>query len=233
MNARISSKKKSRKPHAPLIACEDLVKDYGDARALGPVSLTVKAGESVALVGHNGSGKSTFLSLIAGRTEPTEGTLAVSGIQPGEPAARAMVSYLPDNPVLYEDLSLGEHLEYLSRLHGTTPQDQNSAELLEAFSLSDRVEDLPSDYSRGLRQKAAITIGVCRPYSLLLVDEPFSGLDRAGRDTLIDLLGTASSNGGAVLVATHDRDAVDLFDRVVTLEQGQIVDDSSEESTTT
>ncbi len=226
MTARINTKKKRSKAKSPLMKCDELVKDYGESRALGPVSLTLNAGEAAALVGHNGSGKSTFLSLIAGRVEPTEGSITISGHSPGDEVARALVSYLPDNPVLYEDLSLGEHLEYLSRLHGTTPQQEHTAELLEAFSLTDRVDDLPADYSRGLRQKAAIAIGVCRPYRLLLVDEPFSGLDRAGRNTLIELLGTVKSKWGAVLVATHDQDAVEVFDRIITLEQGQIVDDN-------
>jgi ABC-type multidrug transport system ATPase subunit len=229
VNERISTKKKRRKAPSALMHCDELAKDYGDARALGPISLTIEAGEAVALVGHNGSGKSTFLSLIAGRIEPTEGELRIAGYKPGEQNARALVSYLPDNPVLYEDLSLGEHLEYLSRLHGTTPEEQNTAVLLEAFSLTSRIDDLPSDYSRGLRQKAAISIGLCRPYRLLLIDEPFSGLDRAGRSTLIQLIGTVKAGNGAVLVATHDQDAVDIFDRVVTLEHGEIVDDTGRE----
>lgn len=217
-------RQKKKRPPKPLLHCEELVKDYGTARALGPVTFTVRSGEAVALVGHNGSGKSTLLSLIAGMLEPTEGTVKVKGVAAGEPSARAAVSYLPDTPVLYDDLSLREHLEYLSRLHGTTPEDQHTDSLLEAFRLTDRVDDLPADYSRGLRQKAAITIGVCRPYGLLLVDEPFSGLDTAGRETLIELIGQIRDNGGAVLVATHDQQAVDLFDRVITLEDGEMIE---------
>ena len=122
------AERRSRAPK-PLLRCTDLAKDYGSARAVGPVSLTIDAGERVALVGHNGSGKSTLLSLIAGRLEPTEGAVRIRGFPAGDLRARALVSYLPDTPVLYDDLSLGEHLDYLSRLHHTTPADQRPNQL--------------------------------------------------------------------------------------------------------
>jgi ABC-2 type transport system ATP-binding protein len=223
------TERRKRQPR-PLLRCEGLVKDYGSARALGPVSVTINAAEKVALVGHNGSGKSTLLALIAGQLEPSGGRVQVGGFPAGEQRARSIVSYLPDTPVLYDDLSLAEHLDYLSRLHGTTPTDQQSNELLDAFGLIGRVDDLPADYSRGLRQKAAISIGVCRPYRLLLVDEPFSGLDRRGRSTLLELLDQVARSGGSVLVATHDEHAEGVFDRVITLEDGEIVGDTAPES---
>lgn len=208
-----------------LLRCDEVIKDYGDVRAVGPISLTVDDGETVALVGHNGSGKSTLLELVAGRIEPTAGTIHVRGAVAGEARARAVVSYVPDSPILYDDLSLDEHLEYLSRVHGSTPEEQHTAELVEAFGLTGRVDDLPANFSRGLRQKAAITIGVCRPYGLLLIDEPFSGLDRSGRATLLELLSQLRQAGGAAVVATHDPAVIDTFDRVVTLEHGLIVDE--------
>ncbi len=217
--------KTPKRKRRPLLTCSDLVKDYGDMRALGPVSLTVGTGEAVALVGHNGSGKSTLLSLIAGLIEPSDGAVKIHGVAAGEAPARAIVSYLPDTPVLYQDVSLREHLEYLSRIHGTTPEDQHTPALLDAFGLTPRLDDLPTDFSRGLRQKAAIAIGVCRPYGLLLVDEPFSGLDRQGRTTFIDLLHQIRDDSGSVVVATHDPQAMEVFDRTITLEHGLIVSD--------
>ncbi len=220
----------STTPDAPLLRCAGVTKDYGSTRALGPISLELHDGEAVALVGHNGSGKSTLLSLVAGMIEPTEGTIEVRGTPAGERKARSVVSYLPDNPVLYDDLSLREHLDYLSRLHGTTPEAQHTDNLLEAFALTSRVDDLPADFSRGLKQKAAITIGVCRPYGLLLLDEPFSGLDRLGRLALIELIGQIRAAGGSVLVSTHDEQAMAVFDRIITLEQGALVDDVQQAS---
>jgi ABC-type multidrug transport system ATPase subunit len=209
----------------PLLRCTKLVKDYGDVRALGPVSLNLEGGELVALVGHNGSGKSTLLRVVAGLVDATEGTVEVAGQPAGSPRARAAVSYLSDAPVLYDDLSLSEHLDYLTRLHGTTPEIQGVDEVVEAFGLAGRVEDLPADFSRGLRQKAGVAIAIARPFALLLVDEPFSGLDRAGRAAVIDRLRRIRAEGGAALVATHDAPALALFDRVVMLDAGTVVFD--------
>lgn len=209
----------------PLLRCRELAKDYGGMHALGPVSLDIADGQAVALVGHNGSGKSTLLSLVAGLLEPSSGTVEVAGVPAGEQAARAAVAYIPDTPVLYDDLSVDEHLAYLTRLHGSSPEEHDVDGRLEAFGLTARRGDLPSDFSRGLRQKTAITVAVSRPFRLLCIDEPFSGLDRRGRDALLELIGVERDRGRTVMVATHDAAALDVFDRVIELEQGEIVDD--------
>ena len=214
-----------RRPR-PLLECHALTKDYGSTRALGPIDLEIGFGETVALVGHNGSGKSTLLSLIAGFIEATDGWVAITGGPAGDEESRATVSYVPDTPVFYDDLSLGEHLEYLSRLHGTTPAEQHTDALLEAFGLEKRIDDLPTDFSRGLRQKAGLTVAVCRPYRLLLIDEPFSGLDAKGKQTLLDLLAQVKAGGGTVIVATHDDAVMHAFDRVITLAEGELVSDT-------
>lgn len=213
-----------RRPVDPLVRCDEVTKDYGSTRALGPISFEIQAGEAVGLVGHNGSGKSTLLALIAGAIEPTSGSVSVAGVPAGERSARATVSYVPDTPVLYDDLSLREHLDYLSRLHGTTPENQATDALVESFGLSGRLDDLPVDFSRGLKQKAAVTIGVCRPYRLLLLDEPLLGLDTRGRETLVELITQVRAEGGSVLASTHDRDVLAVFDRVLNLEEGLLVD---------
>ena len=101
-----------------VVVLDGVGKEYGDVAALAPVDLTVAAGESVVLVGHNGSGKSTLLSIIAGMLEPTEGEVLVHGQAPDSIHARERRSWLPDNPVLYDDLSVREHLEYTIRMHG-------------------------------------------------------------------------------------------------------------------
>ena len=138
-------------------------------------------GESVALIGPNGSGKSTLLRMAAGLLEPTAGSLEVAGFEVGDIDARATTSYLPDDPVLYDDLSLREHVEYVSRLHGGDGWDDYAEGLCERLGLTARVEDLPATFSRGLRQKTSIVLALVRPFSLLLVDEPFVGLDQPGK----------------------------------------------------
>src|SRR5579885_1043010 len=101
----------------PAFEVTGLTKAYGDLPALDPIDLTVEAGESVALIGHNGSGKSTLLRMVAGLLEPSDGEIEIAGWPLGSEPARATTSYLPDDPVLYDDLSLREHVEYVSRLH--------------------------------------------------------------------------------------------------------------------
>ena len=100
----------------PIIA-ERLTKTYDELAALNEFSLTTRAGELIALVGHNGSGKSTFLRLAAGLLEPTDGQVRIGGAPAGSLDARAELSFIPDEPVLYDDLSVREHIEYIGRLH--------------------------------------------------------------------------------------------------------------------
>src|SRR3546814_13171660 len=102
----------------PILVAEGATKAYADLVALEPLDLTVPAGQMVALVGHNGSGKSTFLRLAAGLLDLSEGTITVAGEPAGTPFARAQASFLPDKPVLYDDLSVREHLAYVPALHG-------------------------------------------------------------------------------------------------------------------
>jgi ABC-2 type transport system ATP-binding protein len=210
---------------APALTAEGLVKTYGDAPALGPVHLAVAAHERVALIGHNGSGKTTLLRLGAGLLEPSAGALSVAGHPVGAPEARAAVSYLGDHPVFYDDLSVREHLEYVARLHGVEDWERPAADLLERLGLAERADDLPATFSRGLRQKAAIAVAFVRPFELLLVDEPFVGLDQAGREALVDLFAEAHDAGAALLVASHELQTVAGAQRVVALRDGTIVFD--------
>ncbi len=202
-----------------------LTKTYGDAPAVGPVDISVAAGERVVLVGHNGSGKTTFLRMAAGLLEPTDGTVRVARHDIGSTEARAATSFLADQPVFYDDLSVWEHLEYVARLHDTTGWEQHAADLLDVLGLTDRADDLPTTFSRGLRQKAAIAVAFVRPFELLLVDEPFVGLDRSGRDALLELFRLAHEHGAALLVATHELSTVTSAQRVIALRDGQVVHD--------
>lgn len=207
----------------PILWAHDVTKTYGDLMALAPVSLTVPAGERVALVGHNGSGKSTFLRMAAGLLELTAGEMEIDGYEVGSPEARAAVSFVPDNPVLYDDLSVREHLAYIASLHGVEATDEQFDELLAAVGLSHRADDLPARFSRGLRQKASIAVGLVRPFKLLLVDEPFVGLDAPGREALLGLLEGAHRDGAAVVVATHDPSYVERVDRCIALRDGEVI----------
>ena len=202
-----------------------LTKDYGDRPALLPVDLRVDRGEQVALIGHNGSGKSTLLKLAAGMLDASGGTVSIAGQPSGSLRARALTSYLADNPTFYDDLSVWEHMEYVSRLHGVSDWQQTAADLLAQVGLYERADDLPMTFSRGLRQKAAIALAFCRPFDLMLVDEPFVGLDARGREALVELLGENKARGAASIVATHELGFAATAARMVVLADGEVVYD--------
>lgn len=202
-----------------------LAKDYGDRPALAPLDLEIATGERVALVGHNGSGKTTFLRMAAGLLEPTSGEVRIGSARAGSLLARRAVSWLPDSPTFYDDLSLWEHLEYVARLHGVTEWADRAEHLVECLGVAHRRDDLPTTFSRGLRQKASIALGLVRPCELLLVDEPFVGLDRSGKDALLRLLDEAAAAGTTLVIATHELGFLDRVGRVVALRDGVVVHD--------
>jgi ABC-2 type transport system ATP-binding protein len=207
------------------VVAEGLAKSYGDLVALHPLDLKVRAGARVALVGHNGSGKSTFLRLASGLLDPTEGAVEVSGAPAGSVDARRATSYVPDDPVLYDDLSVREHLTYLSSLHGVEPEADEIDDLLGRLGLAARADDLPARFSRGLRQKASLALAFARPFDVLLVDEPFVGLDAPGKEALLNQLDAVHAAGQTIVVATHDPTFVERVDRVVALRDGEVVHD--------
>ena len=207
------------------LSAHQLTKTYGDAPALGPVDVEVRSGERVVLIGHNGSGKTTLLRIAGGMLEATSGTVSVVGNDIGSLDARAFTSYLGDTPVFYDDLTVWEHLEYIARLHDTEGWDSHAVELLEMVGLSDRADQLPITFSRGLRQKAAIALAFVRPFELMLVDEPFVGLDQSGKEALLELFRRAHEDGATLVVATHELTTVKEAERVIALRDGTIIFD--------
>ncbi|MBK9179813.1 MAG: ABC transporter ATP-binding protein [Acidimicrobiales bacterium] len=221
-----AKRKRTEEPEViPAVRTVGLAKDYGDLVALAPLDLSVPPGQSLVLVGHNGSGKTTLLRLTAGLLEATDGSVEIAGAEAGTIAARAVTSYLPDNPVLYDDLSVWEHAEYIARLHGVDDWEGWTAELLGRLGLSHRADDLPSTFSRGLRQKTSILLSLVRPFSVLLVDEPFVGLDAGGKEALLGLLREVHAEGATLVVATHELAFVDMVDRCVALREGEVIHD--------
>lgn len=209
------------------IELDGLNKLYGDFVALGPLSLAIPAGQRVTLIGANGSGKTTLLRLLTGLLDSTEGEATIFGEPAGSIDARANVSYLPDEPVLYDDLSVEEHIEYLGPVFGATDWRERGQELLQRLGIAHRASDVPSGFSRGLRQKTSLLLGFLRPFSILLIDEPFVGLDEPGRKALVGLLDEATERGATVVIASHQLDLVRKADRCIALAEGQITFDGS------
>lgn len=209
------------------LSTEQLMKDYGARPALMPLDLEVPHGQHVALVGHNGSGKTTLLRMAAGLLDASGGEARIDGHLAGSPGARTALSWLSDTPTFYDDLSLWEHLEYIARLHGADEWAEHAESLLERLHLVDRRDDIPTTFSRGLRQKAAIAIALVRPFTVMLVDEPFVGLDQAGKDTLLELLDESAASGATLLVATHELAFVHRVQRLLALRDGVLVYDGA------
>jgi len=211
----------------PALHARGLTRRYGDLTALGPLDVKIPVGQRVSLVGANGSGKTTLMRLVSGLLEPTEGQVEIMGEPVGSLEARAEISYIPDDPVLYDDLSVREHIEYLGPLYGEQRWKERGDELMERLGIAHRADDLPSGFSRGLRQKTSLAIGFLRPFSVLMVDEPFVGLDEPGRQALLSLLDDVAARGSTVIVASHQLDLVGRSDRCIALQEGAITYDGA------
>ncbi len=209
------------------LATRQLMKTYGDRPALEPLTLDIDSGQKVALVGHNGSGKTTLMKMAAGLLDPTEGSVQIGKHEAGSQEARRLLSWLSDSPTFYDDLSLWEHLEFVARLHGVTDWQGRGEELLEQIGLAPRRDDIPTTFSRGLRQKAAITLAFIRPFQLMLVDEPFVGLDEPGKQALMGMLDAASQRGATMVIATHELAFVKQVGRLLALRDGALVYDGA------
>ena len=211
---------------AAALAAHQLTKTYGDTPASGPIDLVVPPGQRVAMLGHNGSGKTTFLRMVAGLLDPSEGTVTVAGHAIGSIEARAATSYLGDTPVFYDDLSLWEHVEYVARLHDTDGWEQHGADLLEALGLTDRADDLPTTFSRGLRQKAVDRAWPSSDRSTCCWWTSRSSVSIApAARRLLELLRGAHRAGAALVVATHELTTLADSDRLVALRDGTVAYD--------
>ncbi len=211
----------------PVLRSRDLTRKYDGYVALGGFHLDVAAGELVALVGPNGAGKTTFLNLAAGLLRPSGGRVEVDGQAAGSIEARRALSYLPDTPVFYEDLSVGEHLHYVAALHGVEGPAPRAEMLLERLGLAEWTDAMASELSKGMRQKASIALALVRPFAVLLADEPFDGLDPPSRDVLFELLAESRREGAAIVVSTHRPDVIAAASRCVGVRDGHLAYDGA------
>jgi ABC-2 type transport system ATP-binding protein len=217
----------------PLEALE-VSHSYGRLEALRDFSLTIVPGQCVALVGANGSGKSTAVHTLAGLIEPTAGQVRVEGFDPHrEPEAeraRERLALVPDNPLLYGDLTVREHLELVTVAHGLAGSESDGRidDLLDRLGLAERAEFHPAELSRGMRQKTQLACALIRPAALLLLDEPVVGLDPPSQALLYAILSERKAAGCAVLLTTHQLGFADgLADRGVLLAEGEVADAGS------
>ncbi len=205
-----------------VLTVDNVSKTFDEALVLDKISLTLKRGSVSVLVGTNGSGKTTLLKSIAGVISPDSGTIEILGATAGSRQARAVTSVTFDDPALYPDLTVFEHLAFAARLGGLVDFQDRATELLKELGISELQDRIPKGFSRGQRQKAALALGLVRPFRLLILDEPYVGLDTFGKNALASFLIQARDAGACVLVATHSPELLKIADNMLVLSYGKL-----------
>jgi heme exporter protein A len=207
-----------------LLEARGLQRSFGRVRVLHGINLSLGPGEALAVIGPNGAGKTTLLRLLAGLMRPTAGEVRLLGqlLGRGTHHARRAVGFLSHQSLLYDDLTLLENLTLAARLYLLERPVEVARAALDAAGLADRAGDLPRRLSRGLLQRAAIARSTLHDPRVLLLDEPFTGLDAMASGRLRDDLQARLSNGLGLVLVTHNlSDAWELASRVAVLIQGR------------
>ena len=211
-----------------MIEVVDLVKSFGHRAALAGVSLSVEAGEFVTLVGPNGAGKTTLLRVLATLTRPTSGTVRIAGLDPARAGedVRRCIGFLSHRTLLYEDLTAEQNLRFYARMYDLDEAQARVPGILERMGLAGRRHDLVRTLSRGMQQRLAVARAVLHRPQVLLLDEPYTGLDPQAAQALTDLLAELTGEGRAVLLATHNLErGLAVGRRVAVLVRGRLVYD--------
>lgn len=207
----------------------EIEKKFGYSFAVRSINLQVHRGEFVALFGRNGAGKTTFLKIAATLMRPTRGTLSIEGfdIRKEPEAARRRIGFLSHNTFVYRDLSALDNLKFFCRLYGAVDSDERLLGILDRVGLRKRAGDPVRAFSRGLQQRVGIARAMLHDPSLILLDEPYTGLDANSSQTLNDLLDSAVAAGKTVILTTHDlNQGLRGATRAVIVDRGTVVHDS-------
>ena len=209
-----------------MIAVRELTKLYGAFKAVDTVSFDVGPGEILGLVGPNGAGKTTTLRCIAGIIPASKGTVSIAGHDLGRDGieAKRALAFIPDEPHLFEYLSVEEHLRFIARLYGVADVDARMPKLLEELELTEKVKALPGELSRGMRQKLAIACGLLHSPSVLILDEPLTGLDPGGIRRMRETISARAAAGCAVILSSHLLNLVEeLCTKLLVMRRGERV----------
>jgi heme exporter protein A len=213
---------------AHALECERITKRYGRIAALNSVDLTVDPGECVAIFGRNGAGKTTLIHVAGALIRNFEGTVRVfgHGRGDGDDDARRAAGLVLHETCLYDDLTASENLRFFARLYNVSNADRRVSDVLAHFDLAGRADSVVRTLSRGMKQRLAIARAMVHHPRLLLMDEPFTGLDEPSSQTLVTAL--REFIAGAVVLSTHDVErAFDVATRALVLERGTLTLDRS------
>ena len=212
-------------PAVPAVSARGLEKRFGALRALRGIDLEVPSGRTLAVIGPNGAGKSTLLRILAGLVRPTAGQLEIDG-QPsgGSGPGRARIGYIGHTTLLYPELSARENLVFAGRLFGVADPAARADELLVEEGLADCASRRVGTFSRGLAQRLSIARAIVHDPPLVLLDEPFTGLDRQSSDRLAHRLQGLRRDGRSAVLVTHElRQVAQLADSVLVIAAGRPV----------
>ncbi len=207
----------------PLVASAVGVR-LGGVTIVEEAALTLAPGDLVLLTGPNGAGKSTLLRALVGLL-PATGEVRILGHPPASLSAKRAFAFAPDEPALYEDLTLAEHVRFQALLYGRPEAEARALAALAAFDLDPKLGEYPGTHSRGMRQKLSLALALGLALPLTLLDEPFNGLDLVSQERLAEALAERAGEGGAVLLTGHQRELGGLLNaRVVALQGGRVRD---------
>lgn len=203
-----------------LLQIKGLWKSYGETLAVADLSLSIKAGKIHGLLGPNGAGKTTVVKCIVGLLKPDKGEILVNGIEvTSSESYKSLIGYLPEDPALPEYLTVEEFLGYLARLRSVKPQEAKLrvGELMEIFNLTRLKHEFIGSLSKGLRQRVAVASAFIHKPKILILDEPFLGLDPEGQLKVKSMVKEVVKRGGAALISTHMLDTAERFCDTVTI----------------
>lgn len=209
-----------------MIEVEQYTKLYGDTVAVNALSFVAPPGEVLGLVGPNGAGKTTTLRALAGILQPTSGSIRIAGIDlkthPVE--AKARLAFIPDEPQLFDYLTVTEHLHFIARLYGVEDAKSRIPVLLDELELTAKRDALPPELSRGMKQKLAIACGLLHQPSVVLLDEPLTGLDPVGIRRMKETIMARAREGAVVVLSSHLLHLVEeLCTRILVIRRGEAV----------
>lgn len=209
-----------------IVELKDVEKSFGRFKALKRITFSVKENERVALLGPNGSGKTTTVRIISGQIRPTAGEVVVFGKRKIDDEVKKKLGVVSHNTFLYEDLTAFENMKFFAGLYGV--DESRIRELLEEFDLWKRRHDLVRNYSRGMKQRLSIARALLNKPELLILDEPTTGLDVEGRTRFFEML---SSYTSAMIFTTHNlQEAEIVCERTVLIRDGRVVYDGKSEN---
>ncbi len=213
-----------------MITVSHLSKVYGSFKAVDDLSFAVGPGEVVGLIGPNGAGKTSTLRCLVGIQAPSAGTIAIGGhdIVKDSVEAKRQIAFMPDEPQLFEYLTVMEHLRLTGRIYGVDGVESRAQALLQELQLTGKEKSLPSELSRGMKQKVTIACGLLHDPKVLLFDEPLTGLDPLGIRHMKETIVRRGRAGAAVVVSSHLLHLVEeICTRVMIIDRGVKVADGT------